>query len=114
MNEVTINIGGKDRVLKATFQNLMDIEKSLGCSIMKFIEPLVIEGKLQPTFEQAANIIFYGLNGNSENRLQLQSIQNELAEKGISSYIGVIAEFLASCLTGSKKNPIATETLPTA
>jgi hypothetical protein len=110
MNEVTISIGGKDRILKATFQNLMDIEKSLGCSVMKFIEPLIKEGKLQPTFEQAANIIFYGLNGNHENRLELRSVQNELAEKGISTYIGVIAEFLAGCLTGSKKNPIAAET----
>jgi hypothetical protein len=103
MNETEIEIGGKKRILKATFQNLVDIEKALKVSIMAFITPLATSGMFQPTYEQASHIIYHGLNGNADNRMELKHIQNELVEKGIRDYIPVIAEFLVGSLQGTKK-----------
>ena len=109
MNETNINIGGKARILKGTFQNLNEIEKALGCSIMAFITPYIQEGKFQPTFSQLSQIIYQGLNGNSENRMTLAGIENEIAENGIFEYSQTAIEFLVRCIAGTKKKPTTAE-----
>jgi hypothetical protein len=106
MNETAIEIGGKSRILKGTFQNLNDIEKALDCSIMAFITPYVRERLFQPTFKQAAAIIYHGLNGNDANRLQLNSVEAEIAENGLGEYLPTLIEFLIGSISGSKKKPV--------
>lgn len=76
---------------------------------MTFITPYAKEGMFQPSFEQASHIIYWGLNGNADNRLELRKIQEELAENGITEYLPTLIGYLIGCVSGSKKNPQAAE-----
>lgn len=86
-NTVKINIGGRERELIGSFQNILDIEKELNTSIFSLIAPVFNGGSPSLTFGQVVTIIYFGLRGIPDNPLERQSIINELMDKGYVVYV---------------------------
>lgn len=102
-NTVKINIGGKERELIGSFQNIVDIEKDIGESIFALIQPVFKGENAGLTFNQVVSIIYYGLRGIPDNPLERQSIINELIDNGYVVYINDALAFLLACVSGAKK-----------
>jgi len=98
-NQVDIEIGGKVRKLTATMQNLYDIEENVA-PIVSLIKKLERGEGLK--FKEMMNVIYYGLNGNSDNRLELKSIENNFKDNGYLKYLIPVQSFLYTSLMGGE------------
>ncbi len=97
-NSVNIEIGGKTRKMVATMQNLYDIEENIA-PLVSLIKKTTSNGSGLKISEMI-DIIYYGLNGNADNRLERKSIENAMFEKGYMSYMTPVQSFLLVALSG--------------
>ncbi len=103
-NSINIVIGGTEKKLIGTFQNMVDIETEMQKSIFKMVTPLITgEGSIDLTVKQMVSIIYLGLRGLPNNTLERESIQNEIMANGAIVYLDSCAAFLLSCISGCKK-----------
>lgn len=99
-NTVNIEIGGKTRKMVATMQNLYDIEENVA-SIVSLIKKTTSTGAGLKISEMI-DIIFYALNGNSDNRLERKSVENAMFDKGYMSFMKPVQSFLLLALAGGE------------
>jgi hypothetical protein len=96
-NEFAITLAGQERVMRADFTAIEAIEKALGKSIIA-ITGQVAGGDLSVT--AAAIIIFHGLRGNDDKRLDYRQVGNAVVEAGLSNVSIAVVEFVSACLNG--------------
>lgn len=104
MNHSKITIAGKQRTLKATFANIVAIEADSGVGLISLVNKAI---KAELTHNDVLSIIYNGLNGNAEDRLEKSQIIKEIEEKGMVNFYGPVSEFLTVSLKGGdeKKEP---------
>lgn len=105
-NQVDIDIGGKVRKLTASMQNLYAIEENVG-SIYSLAQRVSLAYRDKQVREalnmkELINVIFYALNGNADNKLQIESIQNEVFKRGYNTFIVPVGTFLLKALAGGE------------
>lgn len=101
-NETEINIGadGKTRKLVGTTQNIFDIEANVGA--IAYLINKTRSGGEQLKYKEMIDIIYYGLNGNGDNRLEKKSIENELFRLGYIKLLGPVVQWLYLCTYGGE------------
>lgn len=102
-NEVPIIIGGKERILRASFDALQGIEGRLG-NVMMLISK-VTSGDVGVT--QCTIVVYYGLIGNGDTRgfkdgetLSIEAVGNEVLKMGIGKAMKPVSDFLTLALAG--------------
>lgn len=108
MNEVNLLIGADDktRILKGTMQNIYDIEDNVG-SIFALAKRAAMTYKDTGyrdalKIKELIEIIYCGLNGNSDNNLERVSIEKEIFARGYSHFIVPVGKFLLMALQGGE------------
>jgi hypothetical protein len=97
-NEVSIQLGGEARTMRATFAALRGIERDLGMNIV----PLLFKiGDADVGVNQAAVVIFHGLKGYGDTRLTLDEVGEAVLAEGLSNLMLPVTEFLKKALDGA-------------
>lgn len=108
-NEVTINISGQERKMKASFKAMRAIEIALG-KPWAALGAMVAGGTYG--LNEIATVIFHGLLGNKDTRLTLDEVGEAVAEAGINAMIEPVTSFILIGFRGAKVSTQAGE--PTA
>lgn len=104
-NETTIELDGEQRIMRASFTAIMNIERALGKSMTAIITKIA-NGDLAIT--EAAHIIYHGLRGNDDKRLSFEQVGEAIMERGLSEISMPVVEFVSASLNGvslGKSNP---------
>lgn len=96
-NEVSIELAGETRVMRATFTAIVNIERQLNRSMMEIINRLA-NGNLSIT--ETATIIYHGLRGYDDNRLSLEQVGTAVIAAGLSNVSMPVVEFVSASLNG--------------
>ena len=121
MNTLEIELGGKTRTMRATFANMVALEKALGENFTSIVNRFSYDtdGLAMPknvSFNDIMQIIYYGLHGDASDYMELKAIQKEIEAKGLLEFVPYCMGFLSIALRGannSKKSEAQTE-MPTA
>jgi DNA-directed RNA polymerase subunit L len=97
-NEVTIELAGETRTMRASFSALMDIERDLKKSLISLINQAANTGDISVT--EAAYIIHHGLRGHKDTRLSFAQVGDAVMEAGLASVLEPVVSFLGVALSG--------------
>lgn len=106
MNTVEIEIGGKVRIMRATFANMTALEKALGENFTAIVNRFSYDmsGLSIPKnvgFNDVVQILYCGLHGSANDYMELKAIQKEIEEKGLVEFIPYCLGFLSVALRGA-------------
>lgn len=93
-NEVEIELAGKTRKLRATFDTIVVIESTIGTSIIGLLRSGGI------SFKDAATIILCGMHGADDKSLTLEQIGEAVFEAGMSAVGPKVIDFLHIAMDG--------------
>lgn len=96
-NEVTLQLAGETRTLRATFEAIRCIERDLGKSIVAAVGDL---GAGDVSMTATAAIIFHGLVGADDKRLTIQEVGNAIIGEPFKDASYAAAQFLQVALVG--------------
>jgi hypothetical protein len=106
-NEVEIELAGETRVMRATFAAIRGIERDLNTNVVPLIEKLA---KGDIGVAQAAVIVFHGLHGNKDTRLNLEKVGEAIMDAGLSQVMEPVVKFISCALEGVKMGKPEPET----
>lgn len=121
MNTIEIEVGGKVRTMRATFANMVALEKALGENFTSILNRFSydMDGLAIPknvSFNDVVQILYCGLHGSANDYMELKAIQKEIEEGGLIKFVPYCMGFLSIALRGannSKKSEAQSE-IPTA
>lgn len=96
MREIKINIGGKDRFLKPTFENICRLETETGKSAMLYGQKIQ---SVNVSVKEVSDIIYHGLHGDADF-MELSDIGKCVVEDGVMQYYLPITHFIQTALGG--------------
>lgn len=98
-NEVSIELAGKPRVMRATFGAIRAIERDVGKSLVKVVDDLGLRGDI--SVSDTVTVIFYGLQAyGGDTRMTLDEVGNAVVAEGFTQKAAAAAEFLRVALMG--------------
>ncbi|WP_197027136.1 GTA-gp10 family protein [Methylopila sp. 73B] len=95
-NEVSIELAGETRTMRASFAAIRNIERDLG-NILPLIDKI---GQGNVGVDQCATIIFYGLKGFDDHRLTKDAVGEAVMDRGLSAVMPAVVEFVTGTLKG--------------
>jgi hypothetical protein len=96
-NEVSIELAGETRTLRATFGALRGIEKDLGINIVPLISKVT---GVDVGVNEFATVIYHGLRGYDDTRLSLDAVGNAVMEVGLTALLAPVGDFLFKAMEG--------------
>lgn len=98
-NEVKITLAGEERTMRATFEEMCEIEQRLGKSVVALMGR--IANRDFGVFE-TATVIFHGLRGHGDTRLSFPEVGAAVMEAGIVPLASPVMEFIGVSMKGVK------------
>lgn len=96
-NEVSIQLAGIERTMRASFTAIVAIEKAVGKSMTAIISQIA-SGDLSVT--EAATIIHHGLRGFDDKRLSFEQVGEAVVVAGLTNISTAVVEFVSASLNG--------------
>lgn len=105
-NEVSIELAGETRVMRATFGAIRAIERDLG-NVLTLIDKIT-RGDIG--VDQSARVIFHGLHGYDDKRLSLDEVGEAVVQAGLGQVMKPVIDFLTKAMEGvSPGKPVAAQ-----
>ncbi len=97
INEVTIELAGQTRTMRASFSAIVQIERVLGKSMTAIIDKVAASDL---AITEAAHIIYHGLRGYDDKRLSFEQVGEAIMERGLGEVSMAVVEFVSRSLNG--------------
>lgn len=98
-NEISIDLAGETRTMRATFKTMRAIERDCKQSILAMVTQRFAQGEFG--IDQAAYVIHHGLLGNEDERLSFDEVGEEIMKVGLSDIGMKVLDFLSLALEGT-------------